>query len=80
MNIEKRKSELVKEFTPMLRKSTMTYKVWIGFLVAVLAVGMYAFYLQYTKGHEVTGMRDNVVWGIYIINFIFMNISDVHGE
>jgi molybdopterin-containing oxidoreductase family membrane subunit len=23
------------------------------------------------KGHEATGMRDNVVWGIYIINFIF---------
>ena len=71
MNIEKRKRELVKEFSPMLLKSTRTSKIWIGFLIAVLAVGIYAFYLQFTQGHEVTGMRDNVVWGIYIINFIF---------
>ena len=34
-------------------------------------IGLYAFYVQATKGHTVTGMRDNVVWGIYIINFIF---------
>ncbi|HEY4787312.1 MAG TPA: NrfD/PsrC family molybdoenzyme membrane anchor subunit, partial [Bacteroidales bacterium] len=26
---------------------------------------------QITGGHIVTGMRDNVVWGIYIVNFIF---------
>ena len=66
-----RKRELVKEFSPMLSKSTRTSKIWIGFLIAVLAVGFFALILQLTKGHEVTGMRDNVVWGIYIINFIF---------
>ena len=71
MNVEMRKRELVKEFSPMLSKSTRTSKIWIGFLIAVLAVGFFALILQLTKGHEVTGMRDNVVWGIYIINFIF---------
>ena len=40
-------------------------------MVAIILVGLYAFILQLTKGHIVTGMRDNVVWGIYIINFIF---------
>lgn len=43
---------------------TIFYLLWIG-------VGGYALYLQITKGHVVTGMRDNVVWGLYIVNFIF---------
>jgi molybdopterin-containing oxidoreductase family membrane subunit len=33
--------------------------------------GVYALYIQIVDGHIVTGMRDNVVWGIYIANFIF---------
>ncbi len=43
---------------------TIFYLLWIG-------LGGYALYLQVAKGHEVTGMRDNVVWGLYIANFIF---------
>jgi molybdopterin-containing oxidoreductase family membrane subunit len=70
-HIIKRKKELVKEFSPMLASFSLTSKVWIGFLIAVIALGLYAFVLQILNGHEVTGMRDNVVWGIYIINFIF---------
>ncbi|MBT8220562.1 MAG: polysulfide reductase NrfD [Bacteroidia bacterium] len=44
---------------------------WIIFLLLCIAIGMYALYLQIAEGHIVTGMRDNVVWGIYIANFIF---------
>jgi molybdopterin-containing oxidoreductase family membrane subunit len=43
---------------------TIFYLLWIG-------LGGYALYLQITKGHKITGMRDNVVWGLYIANFIF---------
>lgn len=43
---------------------TIFYLLWIG-------VGGYALYLQIADGHSVTGMRDNVVWGLYIANFIF---------
>lgn len=71
MNIESRKRELVKEFSPLLEKTTKVSKIWMGVLVAIILVGIYAFFLQLFKGHEVTGMRDNVVWGVYIINFIF---------
>lgn len=71
MKFEIRKRELVNEFSPLLEKSTKTSKIWIGFLVVVILVGLVAFTIQLVKGHEVTGMRDNVVWGIYIINFIF---------
>ncbi len=71
MDIVKRKTELVKEFSPMLEKSTKTSKIWISFLIFIILVGLVAFIIQAVKGHIVTGMRDNVVWGIYIINFIF---------
>ncbi len=43
---------------------TIFYLLWIGF-------GGLGLYTQVTKGHSVTGMRDNVVWGLYIANFIF---------
>jgi Ni/Fe-hydrogenase subunit HybB-like protein len=43
---------------------TIFYLLWIGF-------GGIALYTQVAKGHKVTGMRDNVVWGLYIANFIF---------
>ncbi len=71
MDIDVRKRELVKEFLPMLLKSSKWSKIWIGILLAIVLLGLVAFVLQVVKGHEVTGMRDNVVWGIYIINFIF---------
>lgn len=71
MDVNNRKRELVKEFTPLLEKTSLTSKIWIGALTAIILVGLYAFILQAIKGHEITGMRDNVVWGIYIINFIF---------
>lgn len=71
MKTEQRKKELVKEFAPMLEKSGLSSKIWIGSLIFIIAIGIYAFFLQLIKGHAVTGMRDNVVWGLYIINFIF---------
>lgn len=71
MNINTRKSELVNELYPMLEKSSLLSKIWIVGLISIILVGLYAFFLQLMQGHEVTGMRDNVVWGIYIVNFIF---------
>ncbi|MBL4561875.1 MAG: polysulfide reductase NrfD [Labilibaculum sp.] len=71
MDLENRKRELVKEFSPLLLKTSKLSKIWMVGLTAVILVGLYAFILQFMKGHIVTGMRDNVVWGVYIINFIF---------
>ena len=44
---------------------------FVIFFLCWIAAGAYALYLQITKGHGVTGMRDNVVWGLFIVNFIF---------
>lgn len=71
MELAHRKRDLVIEFSPMLGKTSLLGKLWIGSLIAIILVGVYAFIVQVQKGHEITGMRDNVVWGIYIINFIF---------
>ncbi len=40
-------------------------------LLFFIGGGFYALVVQIVEGHIVTGMRDNVVWGIYIANFIF---------
>lgn len=71
MNTNKRKRELVTEFSPLIEKPHPMLKLWILVLSVIIAIGLYAFYLQFTQGHQITGMRDNVVWGVYIINFIF---------
>jgi molybdopterin-containing oxidoreductase family membrane subunit len=64
-------SKLLKDLTPELERTStgwyITFLVFMGFFV----VGIYGLILQIDKGHVVTGMRDNVVWGFYIVNFIF---------
>jgi molybdopterin-containing oxidoreductase family membrane subunit len=64
-------NEVLKTFAPLMERTSTRERIWILFLLAILGWGIYALYLQITVGHSVTGMRDNVVWGIYIANFIF---------
>lgn len=50
----------------------------IGGLGVIAAVGVYAYFVQLRDGLAVTGMRDTVSWGIYIIDFVFfIGISHV---
>jgi Ni/Fe-hydrogenase subunit HybB-like protein len=65
------REKLLREVAPHLEKTSSFFYVWILFLLSIIGLGVYAFIAQVTEGHEVTGMRDNVVWGIYIVNFIF---------
>lgn len=71
MENKETKEKLLRQFAPQLEKISSVTLVWILFLLGVIGWGVYAFVMQVTKGHIVTGMRDNVVWGIYIVNFIF---------
>ncbi|MEZ4999753.1 MAG: NrfD/PsrC family molybdoenzyme membrane anchor subunit [Bacteroidales bacterium] len=65
------KKTLLKDLTPEIENtSRLWYAVFAGFLI-VFAIGIYGLVQQIDKGHIVTGMRDNVVWGVYIVNFIF---------
>lgn len=56
---------------PVLEKFGRKSWMWTIFFLVWIIIGGYALYLQIADGHVVTGMRDNVVWGLYIANFIF---------
>jgi molybdopterin-containing oxidoreductase family membrane subunit len=45
--------------------------LWIALLVAVMVAGLAAFVYQYANGLVVTGMRNTVMWGQYILFFMF---------
>ncbi|PCH75794.1 MAG: hypothetical protein COB98_08090 [Flavobacteriaceae bacterium] len=67
---------LVTELTPMLEKSSRSFYIWIAILTGFVTLGFVAFVIQMVQGQIVTGMRDNVVWGIYEVNFIlFVGVS-----
>ncbi len=54
-----------------LSNTSGKYKLFVLFLVAVVAWGLYALVVQLHFGLIVTGMRDQVFWGLYLVNFVF---------
>ncbi|TFH49944.1 MAG: hypothetical protein E4G92_00990 [Bacteroidia bacterium] len=62
---------LLRDLTPEIGKTSKSWYLVFGMFLLVFAVGIYGLVQQIDKGHIVTGMRDNVVWGVYIVNFIF---------
>jgi Ni/Fe-hydrogenase subunit HybB-like protein len=54
-----------------LTETSARFYVWIVALLAVGAWGLYAYIHQIRNGLAVTGMRDQVSWGLYITNFVF---------
>lgn len=71
MNFKKEVQTTLHEFAPQIDRYTKRDWLWTIMLGSVILWGLYALYLQIVEGHSVTGMRDNVVWGLYIANFIF---------
>ncbi len=62
-----RETNLLRSMTEFSRKFTL----WVGFLSAVLLWGLYAYFQQLRYGLIVTGLRDQISWGLYIANFVF---------
>ncbi len=62
---------LLKDFTPEIEKTSIAWWVTLITFIGIFLLGVHALGRQVSEGHIVTGMRDNVVWGIYIVNFIF---------
>ncbi len=48
------------------------YYSWMGFLLLLMAGGAFAYYRQAVYGLGVSGMHDQVSWGLYIANFTFL--------
>ncbi len=75
-SIDYNKTGTLQEFKHQLERPRPLTWIWIIFLALLICLAIFALILQIKEGHIITGMRDNVVWGIYIVNFIFfMGIS-----
>lgn len=71
MELNKYQQDLFEKQKPVIEKFGKKTWRWTIFFLLWILLGGFALYLQISKGHGVTGMRDNVVWGLYIANFIF---------
>ncbi len=56
----------------ILVRGNRTYFIWVGFLLALIALGAWAYIGQLHQGLIATHMRDQVSWGFYIGNFTFL--------
>ena len=63
-NIE---DDLLKHISNPSRK----FRIWIGILLFIIFIGIFAYIRQLKYGLAVTAMRDYTSWGIYISNFVF---------
>jgi Ni/Fe-hydrogenase subunit HybB-like protein len=48
------------------------YYAWMGLLTTIVLLGINAYCKQFVHGLIVTGMGDEVSWGVYIGNFTFL--------
>jgi Ni/Fe-hydrogenase subunit HybB-like protein len=48
------------------------YYAWMGALTVLCLLGLNAYARQFAQGLIVTGMSDEVSWGVYIANFTFL--------
>lgn len=69
--MNRNRETFLSDLTPEIAKTGRSWYIVFGILMLVFIIGIYGLVQQIDKGHIVTGMRDNVVWGVYIVNFIF---------
>src|SRR5664279_2276946 len=63
-------STISQEVMPARRRSPAAWGL-IGLLGALVALGIGIWIYQLVRGLQITNMRDNVIWGLYIISFMF---------
>ena len=63
--------QLLYKFKNPISKPSKSWWRWMIFMLVLLGIGIFALIQQIVHGHIVTGMRDHVVWGVFIVNFIY---------
>lgn len=63
------REELIRDLEP--KKFNRAGMAWVGFLLVLIVAGVVAYIDQLIQGQVVTNMRDYVLWGVYISNFVF---------
>lgn len=56
----------------ILLSGDRTYRLWVGFLLVLIAVGGFAYSFQMRQGLIATNLRDQVSWAFYVGNFTFL--------
>ena len=64
--------KLLAKFKHPLSKPTRSWWMLFGIMLIFVGIGLVGLIYQIVYGHVVTGMRDHVVWGVFIVNFIFL--------
>jgi Ni/Fe-hydrogenase subunit HybB-like protein len=62
---------LLDSMLPPLTVRSRAWYAWLAVLFGLLIVGAAAYVIQLRQGLVVTGMSDQVFWGLYISNFVF---------
>lgn len=60
------------DFLTYALKGGPKFYMWLLFLGSFTIFWAYGNYMQLTKGMIVTGLNDQITWGIYIANFVFL--------
>jgi molybdopterin-containing oxidoreductase family membrane subunit len=71
---EKRDTDYERLERTVLNPLTGNSRAYYAFILSLLAIvvwGIYAYIIQLRSGLLVTGMNDGVMWGIYLVNFVF---------
>jgi molybdopterin-containing oxidoreductase family membrane subunit len=60
------------DYIAYIFKGGARYYLWLAFLMLLLVPWAYGNYMQFTQGMIVTGLTDQVSWGLYLANFVFL--------
>lgn len=69
--MKKKIAYFFRQVTVQVFKGPPIYYAWLSFLFLVIGVGVWAYTHQFSQGLAITGMTDQVSWGLYISNFTF---------
>ncbi len=76
MTNNKRSNELVNKTLAPLVKPGLGYNLVLAVLAVIVLVGIFSYTGQLRQGLSVTGMQNQVFWGLYITTFVyFIGIS-----
>ncbi len=64
--------ELLSDLTRPLNHTSLTFKIWTGFLLLLAAGAGFMYFRQVQQGLGTTNMRDIASWGLYVSNFVFL--------
>ncbi len=68
----KKLASFVADYWLYVFRGSKKFYTWVGFLGIFVIGWVYGNYMQLSHGMIVTGLTDQVSWGLYLANFIFL--------